>query len=425
MPSTVAGGGGPLPRLGLCGSGPAARSRPWSTPNGRSPCTGRAAQPELVRALTEYAYCLHLAGRVSEALEVDRRLLAVCRSLGDATELRHALVTYAAHLSDLGWTNDIRDLLDEAHRIETPRPTPPATSSSALWRPTSCSGSAADPRRSSPPAETASRRPTNGTSTPTAPSASASNVAVGLLRAGRVAETAQLVDEFTRERFLRRGVASPCSAFALDTVRGRLEEADDRIGGAATRLRRRLRGPRGHRVRDPMRVVVGSPRPRPGAPEPGARRQGRLLRPSPDRRVSGARRPGSRRPRRHPRRATRRAAPTGGRTARWRRPDRHRQRGPAGLPGGERQQSSPDSPADQRPELWIAAAKEWDAIGRPFESAYARWRGAQAALTTGRGTSANRLLQRAARQAHDHAPLTSAIRATQRSLAPRPTVTRR
>ena len=81
--------------------------------------------------------------------------------------------------------------------------------------------------------------------------------------------------------------------------------------------------------------------------------------------------------------------------------------------------------ADQRPELWIAAADEWDAIGRPFESAYARWRGAQAALNTGRGTSANRLLQRAARQAHDHAPLTSAIRATQRSLAPRPTVTRR
>jgi hypothetical protein len=66
---------------------------------------------------------------------------------------------------------------------------------------------------------------------------------------------------------------------------------------------------------------------------------------------------------------------------------------------------------DPRPDLWVAAAKEWDAIGRPFETAYACWRGAQAARAAGRGTDANRLLQRAAKLAQGHVPLTEAIRA--------------
>jgi hypothetical protein len=72
--------------------------------------------------------------------------------------------------------------------------------------------------------------------------------------------------------------------------------------------------------------------------------------------------------------------------------------------------------ARPRPDLWTAAVKEWDTIGRPFESSYARWRGAQAALATGHGTLANRLLQRAAKDARDHLPLAEAIRATQRTM---------
>ncbi len=73
---------------------------------------------------------------------------------------------------------------------------------------------------------------------------------------------------------------------------------------------------------------------------------------------------------------------------------------------------------------WAAAVKEWDKIGRPFEASYARWRGAQAALATGQGTLAIRLLQRAGKDARDHLPLAEAIRATQRTMeitAPRPT----
>ncbi len=72
---------------------------------------------------------------------------------------------------------------------------------------------------------------------------------------------------------------------------------------------------------------------------------------------------------------------------------------------------------------WAAAVKEWDKIGRPFEASYARWRGAQAALATGQGTLAIRLLQRAGKDARDHLPLAEAIRATQPTMeitAPRP-----
>jgi len=72
--------------------------------------------------------------------------------------------------------------------------------------------------------------------------------------------------------------------------------------------------------------------------------------------------------------------------------------------------------AQPQPKVWVAAAKEWDAIGRPFESAYSRWRGAQAAFTSGQGTLANRLLRRAAKDARDHLPLAEAIQTTQRTL---------
>jgi tetratricopeptide (TPR) repeat protein len=80
--------------------------------------------PGLVRALVEYGYCLNSAGRLGEALEVLRRVVTVCRALGDAIELRLALVIYAGHLSHLAWSDEIRALLDEAHSIVIPRPDP-------------------------------------------------------------------------------------------------------------------------------------------------------------------------------------------------------------------------------------------------------------------------------------------------------------
>ena len=48
----------------------------------------------------------------------------------------------------------------------------------------------------------------------------------------------------------------------------------------------------------------------------------------------------------------------------------------------------------------------------PHDAAYCRWRGAQVALATGQGTVAARLLRRAARDAREHVPLSTAIAET-------------
>jgi hypothetical protein len=61
---------------------------------------------------------------------------------------------------------------------------------------------------------------------------------------------------------------------------------------------------------------------------------------------------------------------------------------------------------------WVAAARRWDAVHRPHQSAYCRWRAARAAVAGGQGVAATRLLDRALRDAHEHVPLTEAIRAT-------------
>ncbi len=63
-------------------------------------------------------------------------------------------------------------------------------------------------------------------------------------------------------------------------------------------------------------------------------------------------------------------------------------------------------------ELWATAAGEWDKLSRPHDAAYCRWRGAQVALATDQGTIALRLLRRAAREAREHVPLSTAIAET-------------
>ncbi len=62
--------------------------------------------------------------------------------------------------------------------------------------------------------------------------------------------------------------------------------------------------------------------------------------------------------------------------------------------------------------LWAVAAVAWDKLARPHDSAYCRWRGAQAALATGQSTTARKLLRRAERDAREHMPLLNSIRAT-------------
>lgn len=63
-------------------------------------------------------------------------------------------------------------------------------------------------------------------------------------------------------------------------------------------------------------------------------------------------------------------------------------------------------------EPWTAAASEWDALQRPFDAAYCRWRAGQAALSVGQGSIAYRLLARAARDARMHVPLSARIART-------------
>lgn len=63
-------------------------------------------------------------------------------------------------------------------------------------------------------------------------------------------------------------------------------------------------------------------------------------------------------------------------------------------------------------DQWSRAALAWDAFRAPHDSAYCRWRAAEAALREGQGTVADRLLKRAARDAREHVPLLAAIRET-------------
>ena len=63
-------------------------------------------------------------------------------------------------------------------------------------------------------------------------------------------------------------------------------------------------------------------------------------------------------------------------------------------------------------EHWAAATAEWEKIDRPHDSAYCRWRGAQAALAAGQASTATKLLRRAERDAREHVPQFEAIRAT-------------
>jgi hypothetical protein len=365
-----------------------------------------------VRALTENAHCLHFAGRVTEALEVGRRLVAVCRSLGDAVELRSALVTHAGHLTDLGWSAEVRALLDEAHHIRTPWPDPAGDifiglvetdlvlrfggGPAALLAAGSDGLAAADKWHLDTSRALGLR----------------CNVALGLLRAGRVAEAAELVDPHVEDAPYVDAWTLHGMRIALDTVRGRLDDATKRLGAllsvAAVSEDREVTT-----VVTPLDLWSGRP-------DVAFERLGRVLQDqagSFDRVMTGECQVLAVR-------AAADIADAGGEP----RPELRRR--VARLLSGEdpteitseaqqayragRTSELSRLAADPRPELWVAAAKEWDAIGRPFESAYARWRGAQAALTTGQGTLAGRLLQRAAKDAHDHAPLSDAISSSRR-----------
>ena len=61
---------------------------------------------------------------------------------------------------------------------------------------------------------------------------------------------------------------------------------------------------------------------------------------------------------------------------------------------------------------WLLAAAAWDAVGRPHDAAYARWRAARIELAAGDVPGARKLLARAEKDAREYAPLLAAIRGT-------------
>ena len=69
-------------------------------------------------------------------------------------------------------------------------------------------------------------------------------------------------------------------------------------------------------------------------------------------------------------------------------------------------------------ELWVSAATEWDRIARPHDAAYCLWRAASLAFRQGQGTTATRLVRRAAPKAVTHAPLKQAIASTSTGTVP-------
>ncbi len=73
---------------------------------------------------------------------------------------------------------------------------------------------------------------------------------------------------------------------------------------------------------------------------------------------------------------------------------------------------------DGKPDLeaWSTAIRHWDALERPFDAAYCRWRAAQACIELGQATAAARLLRRGLKDAREHVPLRDALSATLRDL---------
>jgi tetratricopeptide (TPR) repeat protein len=366
----------------------------------------------MIRALVEHGCCLAWTGRLSEAVEVDRRLVAVCRSLGDAVGLRQALVQLAGHLSHDGWSAEVRALLDEARRTPTSRPDPIGDVYIGLLQTDLVLRFGGGPEA----LRAAGRDALAAADTWHLETARAlgvrSNIATGLLRAGLVREAAELVDGIT-DRYPYADAWVPHAVRAvLDMVRGHPDEAMRRLQELQEAV------PAVHEDREAAALVTACEL-WANRPELAFRRLSRLLEGevgSFDQISTGECQV-----------LTVRAAADLADTRAEMRPDLRRQvesllagDDPIGTPS-EAQRAFRAARAAElsrlaarpRPDLWAAAAKEWDTIGRPFDSSYARWRGAQAAMATGQATLAHRLLQRAGTDARDHLPLAEAIRASQ------------
>ncbi|MFC7496597.1 MULTISPECIES: ATP-binding protein [unclassified Nocardioides] len=365
----------------------------------------------LVRALLQYANCLHLAGRAAEVRDVDRRRVAVCRSIDDPMELRRALTVQAIHLADRGSLSEIRELLDEAHRIVPSPPDPIGDTwlggietdlvlkfgggTTALVAAGRDALAAADEWALDTYVAAAVRY----------------NIALGWLRAGHLVEAAAMVDGRTQGPPTHDKTPLHEVRVALDAVRGRREEAAQRLSAVMSQIGAARLDPefnavvtecelwsgRAHDAYDRLSESLQSESGRVHAIMAGecqvlaVRAAADLAEEDPARRATLRRRVTDLLDRDDPTDVASQAQQAY-RCARAAELSR--------LAG------------DPRVDLWASAAREWSRIGRPFDAAYCSWRGAQVALLTGQGSVALRLLRRAAREARDHVPLSAAIAET-------------
>jgi hypothetical protein len=339
----------------------------------------------------------------------------MCRSLGYTLELGRALTRHVGDLTSLGWTSELRELLDEAHRL-VPSPPDPMNDIFLGIEETDLilkfGGTTSELVEAGREALAAADE---WALDPDFTSPVRSNIALGLLRAGQVRAAADIVDELTEGPPALQSTGLHALRVALDTVRGRHDDAAARLAAtleAAQATRRETEFNAfitesqlwsGHAVEAFARltdVLEAGHQVNAGYFDPimGGECQVLLVRAAAD---VAADQPGRRDELR------RQVNDLLGR-ADWTDIASHAQHAYRRARAAELSRLA----NQPRSQLWAAAATEWDRINRPFDAAYCRWRGAQAALSTGQKALAQRTLLKAAQQAREHVPLTEAIHRT-------------
>jgi len=365
----------------------------------------------LLTALEVYSRCQAFSGQLAESWETGRQLIDTCRSLGYTLELGRALTAHASHLSLSGWTSEIREVLDEAHRLE-PSPPDPVN---AIYLGThetdiilkfggTTTELVAAGREALDAAEEWGLSPDHAAGV-------RYNIALGLLWAGRVRQAADLVDGSTQGPPTVQSMYPHALRVALDAVRGWPDEAAARLTAtqAAAHAARRetelnaivtdsqLWSGRAEAAFDRLTDVLQADN-EVGKFDPimGGACQILAVRAAAD---LADDEPGRRDELRH--RVTNllgRADFVTDNPSQAQHAYRHARAAELSRLTGQPQ-----------PQEWASAAAEWDRINRPFDAAYCRWRGAQAALSTGQAGLGQRMLRRAAHQAREHVSLSAAI----------------
>jgi tetratricopeptide (TPR) repeat protein/type II secretory pathway predicted ATPase ExeA len=379
----------------------------------------RKGQPTvgLLRALRLRAAILGDLGRVDEALAAAGRAVAISERLDDPLLLRGSLMSLAWHEAVSGRTQDALRHAGGAARIATAG-TDPMHEVGLAMRHTDllliCGADVDELERAAGPALAAVRewRIDNVES-----ATLLSNVSEGRRRAGRVAQAAELVDPWTDGPLQQHRWALHIERAKLDMLRGRSDEAIARfdelarlempslwgraeIARCVARNQIWLRQPQA--ALDCLLSVIDEAVDTDALASMGpllvlaASAAGDLVEQLP------ARLADTRRRELVDRLTAARARVSSDPMAAW--------RGGALATSWAAELARVEGTATV--ELWLEAAAGWDDLGRPHRAAYCRWRAAQVARATGQAGLAAKLLRRAARDAREHLPLMTWIRAT-------------